>query len=210
MAICLPGMASRVKRAATSLTRWAPLVMTTNWMIDEDQEYDEPDHGVVAADEHAEGLDDMPGPGRPGLALGQDQAGGRHVQAQAHHRGDEQQRGKAAELQWLGGVEGHQQDQHGDGEVQAQGQVQGQARQGEEHEQDHRHHGGRNRQIGDLHAPSRGRDFDGFSHGLFLSTVHRCGMGPPPRAGPEPWSQALRAMRSWFCLALAISVPLAW
>ena len=31
-AICLPGMASRVKRAATSATRPAPLVMTTNWM----------------------------------------------------------------------------------------------------------------------------------------------------------------------------------
>jgi hypothetical protein len=32
MAICLPGMASRVKRAATSAMRPAPLVMTTNWI----------------------------------------------------------------------------------------------------------------------------------------------------------------------------------
>ena len=32
MAICLPGIASRVKRAATSVTRSAPLVMTMNWM----------------------------------------------------------------------------------------------------------------------------------------------------------------------------------
>ena len=32
MAICLPGMASRVKRAPTSATRPAPLVTTTNWM----------------------------------------------------------------------------------------------------------------------------------------------------------------------------------
>ena len=32
IAICLPGMASRVKRAATSATRPAPFVMTTNWM----------------------------------------------------------------------------------------------------------------------------------------------------------------------------------
>ena len=32
MAICLPGMPSRVKRAATSLMRVAPLVMTTNWI----------------------------------------------------------------------------------------------------------------------------------------------------------------------------------
>ena len=33
MAICLPGMASSVKRAATSATRSAPLAMTMNWMI---------------------------------------------------------------------------------------------------------------------------------------------------------------------------------
>ena len=32
MAICRPGMPSRVKRAATSLIRVAPLVMTTNWI----------------------------------------------------------------------------------------------------------------------------------------------------------------------------------
>ena len=33
MAICLPGMPSRVKRAATSATRPDPAVMTTNWMM---------------------------------------------------------------------------------------------------------------------------------------------------------------------------------
>ena len=32
IAICLPGMASRVKRAPTSATRSAPLVTTTNWI----------------------------------------------------------------------------------------------------------------------------------------------------------------------------------
>ena len=32
MAICLPGIPSSVKRAATSLMRVAPLVMTTNWI----------------------------------------------------------------------------------------------------------------------------------------------------------------------------------
>ena len=32
MAICLPGMASRVNRAATSATRPAPLVITMNWI----------------------------------------------------------------------------------------------------------------------------------------------------------------------------------
>jgi hypothetical protein len=33
IAICLPGMASRVKRAPTSATRSAPFVTTTNWMM---------------------------------------------------------------------------------------------------------------------------------------------------------------------------------
>ena len=33
IAICLPGIASSVKRAATSETRDDPLVMTTNWMM---------------------------------------------------------------------------------------------------------------------------------------------------------------------------------
>ena len=33
MAICLPGMASKVNRAATSLMRVAPLVMTMNWTM---------------------------------------------------------------------------------------------------------------------------------------------------------------------------------
>ena len=32
MAICLPGIPSRVNRAATSATRPAPLVITTNWI----------------------------------------------------------------------------------------------------------------------------------------------------------------------------------
>ena len=33
IAICLPGMASKAKRAATSLMRVAPLVITTNWIM---------------------------------------------------------------------------------------------------------------------------------------------------------------------------------
>ena len=33
MAICLPGMASRVKRAPTSAMRVAPLVITTKLMV---------------------------------------------------------------------------------------------------------------------------------------------------------------------------------
>ena len=62
-------MASRVKRAPTSATRPAPLVMTTNWIDDQDQEDDEADDDVAADDEVAERLDDV-----AGVAVG---AGGR-------------------------------------------------------------------------------------------------------------------------------------
>ncbi len=59
MAICLPGMASRVKRALTSEIRPAPLVTTTKLMITEDGENHYADH-VVTADHHlTESLDDL-------------------------------------------------------------------------------------------------------------------------------------------------------
>ena len=54
MAICLPGMASRVKRAPTSATRPAPLVMTTNWMTTRIRKIDQADDERAADDEVAE------------------------------------------------------------------------------------------------------------------------------------------------------------
>ena len=67
IAICLPGMASRVKRAPTSATRPAPLVIDDELDDDEDQEDDEADDHVAADDEVAERLDR---PGRRRRAAG--------------------------------------------------------------------------------------------------------------------------------------------
>ena len=61
IAICLPGIASSVKRAPTSATRPAPFVTTTNWITIEDQEDHEADDDVAADDELAERLDDVAG-----------------------------------------------------------------------------------------------------------------------------------------------------
>ena len=68
IAICLPGMASRVKRAPTSATRPAPLVITTNWMTIRIRKIDEADDHVAADDEVAERLDHV-----AGVAVQQDQ-----------------------------------------------------------------------------------------------------------------------------------------
>ena len=61
MLICLPGMASRVKRAATSAMRPAPLVMTTKLITTRIRKTISADDVVAADDETAEGLDDLAG-----------------------------------------------------------------------------------------------------------------------------------------------------
>src|SRR3981189_1171832 len=61
IAICLPGMASRWKRAATSAMRPEPLVMTTKIHDDQDREHDDADHEISAHHEVAERLDDVAG-----------------------------------------------------------------------------------------------------------------------------------------------------
>ena len=66
MAICRPGMPSKANRAATSLMRVAPLVITTNWittMIDEDDQAD--DQILSPADELAEALHHAAGRQQP-------------------------------------------------------------------------------------------------------------------------------------------------
>ena len=61
IAICLPGMASSEKRAATSAMRPEPLVMTTKFTITRMREHDQADHDVALHDEAAERLDHVPG-----------------------------------------------------------------------------------------------------------------------------------------------------
>jgi hypothetical protein len=70
IAICLPGMASRVKRAATSAMRPEPLVMTMKFTITRMTKTMMSDDEVAAHHEVAEGLDDLAGGGRALVALG--------------------------------------------------------------------------------------------------------------------------------------------
>ena len=73
IAICLPGIASRVNRAATSAMRPAPLVMTTNLMMTRMRKMIDADDVVAADDEVAEGLDDVAGRRGALAAVEQDQ-----------------------------------------------------------------------------------------------------------------------------------------
>ena len=61
IAICLPGMASRVKRAATSAMRRRALGDDDEVHDHQDREHDHPDDEVAAHHEAAEGLDDVAG-----------------------------------------------------------------------------------------------------------------------------------------------------
>ena len=104
IAICLPGMASSVKRAPTSATRSLPLAMTTNWMIDRISEDHAADDVVAAHHEAAERLDDL---ARVGLE--QDQARRRDVEREPEQRRDEQHGRKRRDLQRVADVERDQQ-----------------------------------------------------------------------------------------------------
>ena len=93
MAICRPGRPSRANRAATSLIRVAPLVITTNWITAMIANMINPTSGVVGRHELAERADHLAGrvqPLRVGLRQNQPRRG--HVQHQAAERGGQQQR----------------------------------------------------------------------------------------------------------------------
>ena len=92
MHICLPGMASSEKRAATSATRSAPLVIDDELHDGDDQEDHHADHEIAADDEVAEGVDDV-----AGVAVQQDQPGRADAERQPEQRGDEQDRRERGE-----------------------------------------------------------------------------------------------------------------
>ena len=131
MAICLPGMASKVNRAATSAMRPAPLVMTMKLMSDQDQEDHQADDVIAAHDKIAERLDDM-----PGVAVEQNEPRGSDVERQPVE-GDKQQQGrKAGELGRLLDVKDRQQDEQRQGDADGQKRVEEERMDRQDHQQD--------------------------------------------------------------------------
>jgi hypothetical protein len=109
----LPGIASKVNRAATSAMRPAPLVMTMN------QEDDEADDVVALDDEVAERLDDV-----AGVAVEQDQPRGSDVERQPVKRDEQQQRGESGKFCRGAQVKNDQQRQQRKPDADGQQQVQ--------------------------------------------------------------------------------------
>src|SRR4051812_19995518 len=93
--ICLPGIASSVKRAAT----FGPLRYDDELDHRQDQEHDRADHEVTGDDEVAERMDHL-----TRVAAQQDEPGRRHLQRQAEQRGQQQQRRKRRDLQRVADV----------------------------------------------------------------------------------------------------------
>ena len=88
MLICLPGIASSVKRAPTSATRSEPFAITMNCTIVMIRKTTHADHEIAADHELAEGVDDVARrPHAAGSSLRR-----RDVQRQAEQRREQQQR----------------------------------------------------------------------------------------------------------------------
>ena len=105
IAICLPGIPSRVNRAATSLMRVAPLVMTTNWISTMIEKITRPT--TILSVPVAPPVTNSPkvrttppaAISSVGACSGENQSRGGHVQHQTKQRGGQQQRRKDVELQ---------------------------------------------------------------------------------------------------------------
>ena len=118
MAICRPGMPSKANRAATSLIRVAPLVITTNWIRTMIEKMISPTTILSPATNSPNASNHPPGREHPvGLGPGEDQSRRGHVQHEPGQRGGQQQRRKDAELQRRAHEDGRQQDDDGHRDV---------------------------------------------------------------------------------------------
>jgi hypothetical protein len=99
MAICLPGIASRVNRALTSEMR--PGALGDHDEIDDgqDREHDDADRVVAADHELAEGLDHVARRGRALVTVQQHHARGGDIERQAQQGCQQQHGGENAEVQ---------------------------------------------------------------------------------------------------------------
>ena len=129
IAICLPGMASRLKRAATSAMRPEPLVTTMKFTTSRMAKTIRPTTTSPPIRKPPKACDHVAGGLRPLMAVGQDDAGGGDVQRQAQQGGEQQQLGKGGEVERPLQEQRHHQHQHRDGDGEGERRVQQQRRQ---------------------------------------------------------------------------------
>ena len=111
IAICLPGMASRVKRAPTSAIRVAPLVITMKLTMIRMAKTTRPMKKSPPMTNCEKPPMTWPAAFTPSLPCEQDDAGRRDVERQAQHRGEQQHRREGRELQRLLDPQRHHQDE---------------------------------------------------------------------------------------------------
>ena len=141
--ICLPGIASSVKRAATSATRSEPFAMTMNWTIVRIRNTTAPTTRLPATTKLPNARMTS-----PRVGVQQDEARRRHLQRQPEQRRQQQQRREGGDLQRVADVDRDQQQDHGDGDVDRDQQVEQRRRQRHDHHADDRDHQPRQRQVG--------------------------------------------------------------
>jgi len=132
--------------------------------IDDDQDHEHHQaHGVVAGDkEIAEGFDHLAGRISSGMALNENDAGGRDVEREPHQRGHQQHGGKHGEVQRPAGAQAHQQHDHRQGDVEREQHVEHEGGQGQHHhgqDQEHQHGAGQVHQAGGRAARRAWRSF---------------------------------------------------
>ena len=146
----------------------APGALGDDHEVDDHQngEDDNPD-GVVATDEEMpEGVDHLPGRPRPGMAFEQHDARRGDVERQPQQRGDQQHRREHREIQRLHDVDGHQHDDHRDGDVEGEKDVEQEGRQRQHHHRQDQQDEDRPRQLLDARAAKNAlQGQGGVSHG---------------------------------------------
>ena len=150
IAICLPGMASRLKRAATSAMRPEPLVMTTKFTMIEDREHDDADHEVAAHHEVAERLDDVTGGGGALVPARQDQPRRGEVEREPQHGRDQQHGRESGEFQRRMDEQRRHQDQHREDDRDRQREVEQHRRQRQDQDHQDGQHAERQREVAAL------------------------------------------------------------
>ena len=132
IAICLPGMASSVKRAPTSAMRVAPLVMTTKLTVIRITKTMVPMTKSPLMTKLAEAGDDVAGRRVALRAVGEDEARGGDVEREAQKGGDQQDGGEGREVERLLDPQRHHQDQHGERDREGEADVDQERRQRQE------------------------------------------------------------------------------
>jgi hypothetical protein len=103
---------------------------------DDDQEDDHPEDVVAFDDKVAKGVDHI-----TGIRFSQDQSGGGDVEREPEEREDQQQSRKNGQLKWLGDIDGHQDDDKAERDVERQQHVDQPRRHRNHHHRDHSDHG---------------------------------------------------------------------